>query len=169
MGPVPCTCSDGECVSYRKNKDHRTCTMIQNAFISVKKKSKMWKIHLKRKSNGSIESWGTIILWCFIFGFLHQRRWYSFILFPNLQCSVFVNTEEANFEILLLENKQTPANTTHIMGTGQRGDGEQYHIVSVTISVRMEIYSIACSLVPDKNHPFNKNHLVFAPQSQTWQ
>ena len=84
------------------------------------------KIYLKRKSNGSIESWRTIISWCFIFGFLHQRRWYSFILFPNLQCSVFVNTEEANFEILLLENKQTPANTTHIMGTGQRGDGEQY-------------------------------------------
>ena len=28
----------------------------------------------------------------------------------------------------------------------------------------MGIYPIACSLVPDKNHPFNKNPLVFAPQ-----
>ena len=97
------------------------------------------------------------MLWCFILGFLHQRRWYSFILFPNLQCSVFVNTEEANFEILLLENKQTLANTTHIMVTGQRGDGEQYRISRQ--QWWMGIYPIGCSLIPDENHPFNKNPL----------
>ena len=84
------------------------------------------------------------MLWCFILGFLHQRRWYSFILFPNLQCSVFVNTEEAYFEILLLENKQTLANTTHIIVTGQRGDGEQYRISRH--QWWMGIYALGCSL-----------------------
>ena len=158
MGPVPCTLyllRWGVCQLWVEQRSPYMHNDPKRLHLS-EKKSMMCKIHLKRKSNGSIESWGTIILWCFISGFLHQRRWYSFILFPNLQCSVFVNTEEANFEILLLENKQTPANTTHSMGTGQRGDGEQYHIVSVTISVRMGIYPIACSLIPDKNHPFNK-------------
>ena len=103
--------------------------------------------------------WRTMILWCFILGFLHQRKWYSFILFPNLQCSVFVNTEEANFEILLLENKQTLANTTHIMVTGQRGDGEQYRISRQQCWMGMGIYPLGCSLIPDENHPFNKNPL----------
>ena len=103
------------------------------------------KIYPKENQTVPLKAeWRTMILWCFILGFLHQRRWYSFILFPNLQCSVFVNTEEANFEILLLENKQTLANTTHIMVTGQRGDGELYRISRHQCWIG--IYALGCSL-----------------------
>ena len=68
------------------------------------------------------------------------------------------------WNIALGKQTNTSKHNTH-HGDGAAGDGEQYRISRQQWWMGMGIYPLGCSLIPDENHPFNKNPLHgFRPQ-----